>query len=88
MQCREKIIAKMKKTFGTDQRRINHALSVLKYAEAILEDEQAERLTVTAAAILHDIGIQEAERKHNSNAPRFQELEGPPIARDILQGLA
>jgi len=87
MQFRENLVSEMKKTFGKDQRRINHALSVLKYAEEILEGEKADRLTVTAAAILHDIGIQEAERKHNSSAPRFQELEGPPIAREILQRL-
>ncbi|HUT36962.1 MAG TPA: HD domain-containing protein [Planctomycetota bacterium] len=42
---------------------------------------------VVAAALLHDIGIQEAERKHGSAAGRFQELEGPPIARRILEGL-
>jgi len=42
---------------------------------------------VVAAALLHDIGIKEAERKHGSAAPKFQELEGPPIARRILEGL-
>jgi len=42
---------------------------------------------VCAAAILHDIGIHEAERKHGSSAGRFQEIEGPPIAREILERL-
>ena len=40
---------------------------------------------VRAAAILHDIGIHEAERKHGSSSGRLQELEGPPIARAILE---
>ena len=38
-----------------------------------------------AAAILHDIGIHEAERKHGSAGGKYQEMEGPPIARQILE---
>ena len=41
-------------------------------------------MVVRAAAIFHDIGIHEAERKHGSSAGRYQEIEGPPIAREIL----
>ena len=40
---------------------------------------------VIAAAILHDIGIHAAEAKHGSGAGRYQEIEGPPIARAILE---
>ena len=39
---------------------------------------------VLCAAYLHDIGIKEAERKHNSTAARYQEEEGPPVAREML----
>ena len=74
----------MKKVFGTDAKRIEHALSVLDYARQIHEVEGGDLLIVKAAAILHDIGIKEAERKHNSSAAKYQEIEGPPIARDIL----
>ncbi|MFW6367397.1 MAG: HD domain-containing protein [bacterium] len=81
----EALIAAMKQEFGADRRRIEHALKVLTCAERILVHEGGNRDVVLAAAILHDIGIQEAERKHGSNAPKFQELEGPPIARCILQ---
>ena len=42
-------------------------------------------MTVKAAAILHDIGILQAEHKHGSSAGSFQEIEGPPIARAILE---
>lgn len=89
----EQIISSMKAVFGDDQRRIDHALAVLGYAETILESEQSEQnelsgLVIRAAAILHDIGIVEAERKHDSAAAKYQEIEGPPIARKILQDLA
>jgi len=45
---------------------------------------------IFGAAILHDIGIKEAERKYHSSAARYQELLGPGIARRILEeiGLA
>ncbi len=39
------------------------------------------------AAVLHDIGIHDAERKHDSTAGSYQEKEGPPIARQILTSL-
>ena len=39
---------------------------------------------ILSAAYLHDIGIHEAERKYQSTAARYQEEEGPPIAREIL----
>ncbi|MDT8389948.1 MAG: HD domain-containing protein [Lentisphaeria bacterium] len=77
----------MEREFGTDRKRIAHALAVLAYAERILREEAAGRKVVVAAALLHDIGIQEAERRHHSNAPKYQELEGPPIARRILDDL-
>lgn len=82
---KEQLIEEMKSLFGSDQRRINHALSVLASAERLLETEPGDKLTVIASAILHDIGIQEAARKHNSVVGKYQELEGPPIARPILK---
>jgi len=82
-----RLIEAMKAVFGSDQRRIKHALSVLAYAETLLKDEPGDELTVVAAAILHDIGIHEAERKYNSSAGNYQEIEGPPIAREILERL-
>jgi putative nucleotidyltransferase with HDIG domain len=81
---REKLISQMKDVFGTDQKRIEHALTVLDYAEQIQNIEGGDPLIVRAAAILHDIGIQEAERKHGSSAGKYQEIEGPPIAMEIL----
>ena len=42
---------------------------------------------ILTAAYLHDIGIKEAERKYQSTAARYQEEEGPPVAREILSKL-
>ena len=83
----DSILAEVKNTFGPDERRVRHALEVLDYAEKILAVEKGDPLVVRAAALLHDIGIREAERVHGSAAGKFQELEGPPIARRILEHL-
>jgi len=82
---RNKLIEEMKNVFGDDRKRIEHALAVLDYAEQIQNVEGGEPLIVRAAAILHDIGIQEAERKYGSSAGKYQEIEGPPIAEEILK---
>ncbi len=81
---RDELIEEMKNIFSSDQERIDHALAVLNYAEQILFAEGGDPLVVKAAAILHDIGIHEAERKYSSSAGKYQEIEGPPIAREIL----
>ena len=51
------------------------------------KEEKGNPAVVLSAAYLHDIGIQEAERKYQSTAARYQEEEGPPIAREILTRL-
>jgi len=78
------LIERMKAYFGGDERRIEHALSVLAAARAVNAVEKADPVVVEAAAVLHDIGIHEAERKYGSSAGNYQEIEGPPIARKIL----
>lgn len=80
----DQLITAMKAQFGEDQRRITHALKVLEYAKAILPTVTADPRVVFAAAILHDIGIQQAEHRHGSAAGKYQEMEGPPIARRML----
>jgi len=83
----KKLIEEMKKVFGDDRKRIAHALSVYEYAQEIFQAEGGDPKVVFGAALLHDLGIQEAERKHNSSAGKYQEIEGPPIARKILEEL-
>lgn len=81
----EKLISAMKNYFGNDEKRIKHALRVLANVERILEKENGNPDVVIPAAIFHDIGIHEAERKYRSTAGKYQEIEGPPIARKILE---
>jgi len=81
----EELIEDMQSIFGADRRRIDHALSVLGYANQIQAMEGGDIQVVQAAAILHDIGIHEAERKYGSSARRYQEIEGPPIAENVLR---
>jgi len=84
---RDGIALEMRKVFGRDLKRINHANRVVRFADEILKGEGGDPAVVIAASYLHDIGIHEAERKYNSTAGDYQEREGPPIARDILQRL-
>ncbi|WP_018248463.1 HD domain-containing protein [Orenia marismortui] len=83
---KNEIILKMKNYFAKDQKRIDHALNVTNYAEKLIKhcDKEINEEIIIYAAILHDIGIHEAERKYNSTAGKYQELEGPPIAKKIL----
>lgn len=73
------------------EKRIAHTLSVLSFAERILTGEGVDSSFVTIVAVLaalfHDIGIPEAERKHGSTEPQYQHVEGPPITRGILSQL-
>jgi hypothetical protein len=79
--------AAMEAYFGDDARRIDHALRVTAFACRLMEDEPADPDLVVATALLHDIGIREAERKYGSSAGNLQEIEGPPVAREILARL-
>ena len=81
---KDRVAIEMKKYFRTDFKRIGHAMRVARYAEYIGKQEGGSMAVVLAAGYLHDIGIHEAEKKYNSTAARYQEIEGPPIARSIL----
>lgn len=78
----------MEEYFGDDKKRIDHALRVTAFACQLMEEEPGTPDLVVATALLHDIGIREAERKYGSSAGNLQEIEGPPVARDILERLA
>jgi len=83
----DQLIEAVKQEFRDDQDRITHALAVLDRAEEIMRNEGGQPRVVIAAALLHDIGIREAEQKYGSSEPRYQELEGPPIAKRIMENL-
>jgi HD superfamily phosphodiesterase len=68
-----------------DVRRIEHARRVTGYAEQLQKTEKGDYEIIMAAGLLHDIGIHEAERKYHSSAGKYQEIEGPPVAGEILR---
>ena len=81
--------ALMEKNAG-DLKRIEHSLKVYAYARNLglaedLSDESFEVLELTA--LLHDIGIHVAERRYGKCTGQDQEVEGPPVAREILSSL-
>lgn len=70
-----------------DPRRVQHFLKVHAFCRLIGQREGLDtqtQNTLEAAAILHDIGIHEAERKHGSSAGQWQEQEGPAVAAPLL----
>lgn len=82
------IIQEIINYFGKDIPRINHALKVYSYAQCIaksenLDDTQIEIIEYTA--LLHDIGIPVSIEKYGICTGTHQEIEGPPIARKILE---
>jgi HD superfamily phosphodiesterase len=73
-----------------DIKRINHAMKVFGYAQYIGIQEKCDfekQMVIEYSAILHDIGIHKAEEKYKSSAGEYQEIEGPPIANEIMNGL-
>ena len=91
MDClKTKLIKVLITHFGDDDRRIDHALAVTKWAERIAEVEGGDVEIALAVGLLHDVGIKEAEAIHGYDTGKMQEEYGPPIIREILQeiGLA
>ena len=80
----------MIKYSSPDDRRINHTIKVYFFAVNIAEEEACDIdtfNTIVYAAILHDIGIHEAEKKYGSSAGKFQEIEGPSVAKDLIKDI-
>jgi len=84
---KDRVAIEMKHYFKQDFKRIGHATKVARYAEHIGREEKGDPAVAISAAYLHDIGIHEAERKYQSTEAKYQEEEGPPVARDILTNL-
>jgi HD superfamily phosphohydrolase YqeK len=84
---KDRVAIEMKRYFKQDFKRIGHVMRVARYAEQIGKKEQGNLAVILIAAYLHDIGIKEAERKHQSTASGFQQEEGQLVAREILSRL-
>jgi HD superfamily phosphodiesterase len=75
---------------GNDVKRINHLIKVFSFAHYIAIMEKCDdkiQIIIEITALLHDIGIHECERKYNSSAGNWQEIEGPPVAEELMKGL-
>ena len=84
---KEALLKAMEAYFRGDARRINHARRVTEYAEELLKREGGDYPVVIGASVLHDIGIHQAQKKYGSTSGKYQEKEGPPVARQLLTGL-
>jgi hypothetical protein len=81
---KDRVAIEMKRYFKQDFKRIGHAMRVARYAESIGKNEGGNLAVILSAAYLLDIGIKEDELKYKDPAPRYQEEEGPAVARDLL----
>lgn len=71
--------------FGNDDRRIDHALSVLHYAERLMDKHPGCDPEISvASALLHDVGIKISEERHGYNNGKTQEEYGPGVAEALL----
>jgi hypothetical protein len=85
-----RLIRAMMEYDAGDARRIHHFLKVYALAKALGELEELDEDTqeiLEIAALTHDIGIHNSERKYGSAGGRHQEIEGPPEAKALLSGL-
>ncbi len=74
--------------FGTDDRRIEHALRVLHHADRLMHDHPGcDADIVIASALLHDVGIKVSEERHGHNNGKTQEQYGPPVAEALLNSI-
>jgi HD superfamily phosphodiesterase len=90
-KLKNEILKKMMSYFEYDNNHINHTYRVLYYAEELSKSSLIAKLrdinfdVIIYSAILHDIGIPACKKKYNSIDGQLQEIEGPPIAREILE---
>ena len=86
-ELKSRVKEKMIEYYAGDARRIHHFLKVHSFAKLIGEmegvtGEELELLEV--AALVHDIGIKNSEKKYGYNTGKTQEKEGPPEAEKLL----
>ncbi len=71
-------------------KRVQHLLKVYEFARMIGKMEGLDTHTqfvLESAAVVHDIGIRPALEKYQSSAGSYQEVEGPPEAKKLLENL-
>ena len=73
-----------------DPRRIQHFMKVHDFARTIGQLEGLDEQTLyilESAAVVHDIGIHVCEEKYGSCEGKLQEMEGPALAKEMLERL-
>ncbi|MCD8037152.1 MAG: HD domain-containing protein [Clostridiales bacterium] len=82
------IMARAVEYNGNDAARIHHLIRVHSFARIIGKadhfDENHQKIA-ELAAVLHDIGIHNCEKKYHSTDGKYQEIEGELVAREILE---
>ena len=84
------VLAEMTAYNAGDVRRVNHLIKVYGFAKTIGEREGLDADTqeiLEIAALTHDIGIRNSERKFGNCTGAHQQEEGPPEARALLNEL-
>ena len=84
------VINEMISYYKGDVKRINHFLKVYSFSKTIGELEKIDensQFILEVVAAMHDIGIKISEEKYNSSAGKYQELEGPAVAKEMLTKL-
>lgn len=84
-RLKDRVALEMKKYFGPDFKRINHAAKVADFAEKIAKKEKANLPVVLCAAYLYDIGFKNVEEKYGSVTPENLDMESPKVARKLLE---
>lgn len=90
MQRTETLIREMICYYSGEPKRIQHFIKVHSFAKTIglLEKLDKETLYILeTAALVHDIGIRVCEEKYGTCTGKLQELEGPAVARALLDDL-
>jgi len=87
MEKTQAVMLRMMDDYAGDPKRIQHFIKVYQFAKLIAAMENVDQSTreiIEVAALTHDIGIKASEEKYGSSAGKYQEREGPPIAREML----
>lgn len=88
MDMIKELMQKMISYYEGDPKRIQHFLKVHSLAKLIGLNEGLNEdvlFILEAAALVHDIGIKEAERKFGKCNGKLQEQEGPALAEKMLE---
>ncbi len=87
MNRKNKVMLAMIEYYRKDSKRIQHFIKVSAFARLIAEAEGLDETKVELieiAGLVHDIGIKISEIIYQSSAGKYQEIEGPKLAKELL----